>query len=472
MEQTPQHRIGVFFPRALAEHLQITEETCRFGAIIQQKGIIVVPVALEHPHHGQAVGGEAVHRGAQHGDKGHILPRVINKLQHGEGHGDLHRFEKRAALLCAAGDAPPRQRRGKGTETAAGRAHQNREILSATGTQRTIAVVDRESITEHLLDLPRHEVRLHGGAVEALLLRVHHINKMELGGAVLRFGIVGSAEMKGFLLPIVHLAHGHGHDVFEDEVGGLQHLITRAEIAGQQNTTRLVTLCILRICKANILFKKNGRIGEAEAVNTLLHVANGEEILLLTGDGGEDAVLHLVGILILVHHDLAVAAGHLPGKLRRLTILTEKQFDGEMLLVGEVQCADTHLLILIGAAKRRRQIGEGHHGRCHGLEILQMLGGGNSKIGGKLLYIVLALLPKSLHLLLFFAVATDSLQAIKGRNGLRHLLPCCTVGKTAQLRRSIRKGPTIGNHYRLFRQFIHRFFKAICPELGAAGAVG
>ncbi|MPM56196.1 hypothetical protein SDC9_102998 [bioreactor metagenome] len=69
-----------------------------------------------------------------------------------------------------------------------------------------------------------------------------------------------------------------------------------------------------------ILAKKDGWVGQAEPVDGLLHVAHQEEIFSLPGERAENGVLHLVGILILIHHDFGVAPAPLVGKLGGLTL--------------------------------------------------------------------------------------------------------------------------------------------------------
>ena len=88
---------------------------------------------------------------------------------------------------------------------------------------------------------------------------------------------------------------------------------------------------------AQIVVEENTRVGEAEPIDALLDVADGEKVFSFTGNGGEDAVLHLVRVLVLVHHDLAVALRDCPRKVGGLSVRTEEQVDGLMLLVGEVR---------------------------------------------------------------------------------------------------------------------------------------
>ena len=58
-----------------------------------------------------------------------------------------------------------------------------------------------------------------------------------------------------------------------------------------------------------IFLQKNSGVRQAEAVDGLLHVPHGEEAASPLGDRLEDAVLDLVGILVLVYHHLKVSPG-------------------------------------------------------------------------------------------------------------------------------------------------------------------
>lgn len=77
------------------------------------------------------------------------------------------------------------------------------------------------------------------------------------------------------------------------------------EIIRKQDAARLSCSGLLR--KRAVFFQKNGRVGQTEAVDGLLHVANEEHIAALPRDRGINCLLHAVRILIFVHENFGVA---------------------------------------------------------------------------------------------------------------------------------------------------------------------
>ena len=256
---------------------------------------------------------------------------------------------------------------------------------------------------------------------------------MELRRRVLMGRIVGRPEVQLLLRPVVHLAHLRRHDALEDGVAGVQHAGAGAEVLAQQH---LAGLAVLRLCgrRIGVVFpQEDGGVGQTEAVNALLHVAHGEQVLLLPGDGGENAVLHIVGVLIFVHHDLPVAARHLPRQLRRLS-LRQQQLNGIVLLIREVHGVAPHLLRLIAAGEFRRQVGQRQHGGRHHGHIRQQLVLRCLEWHRQLLQRVLAGLQQRLNPLLLRVLAPHRTHAAEGGPDGRHggpVAPC--RGKLPQL---------------------------------------
>ena len=218
-------------------------------------------------------------------------------------------------------------------------------------------VLHREAAGDEPLYVVRGEARLGPGRTELFrvaLLR-GHFHKMELRAAV---GVLGIArpDVQGLILAVVQLAHFPGKDVAEHEVRRVQHRVARAEVFAQKELRALALRRVGGVRVAQIVVEENTRVGEAEAVDALLDVADGEEVFSFTGNGGEDAVLHLVRVLIFVHHDLAVALRDRSRKVGGLSVRAEEQVNGLMLLVGEVRRVAAALLLLIGAGEIRRQL--------------------------------------------------------------------------------------------------------------------
>ena len=188
---------------------------------------------------------------------------------------------------------------------------------------------------------------------------------MELRRRVGARDVVRRAEVQLLVLSVVHLAHFPGHDPGKDIVRALEHLPARAEVLAQQHAARLAVLRLRRVAVGEVFLEKNRWVSQTEAVDALLHVADGEEILPIARDGVEDAVLHLVRVLILVDHDLLIARGDLPRQLRGRAVRLRQDLDGIVLLIGEVHGVAAQLLCLIGAGEIRRQTDERAHGRGH-----------------------------------------------------------------------------------------------------------
>ena len=140
---------------------------------------------------------------------------------------------------------------------------------------------------------------------------------MELRFPVRSRQVIGSG-VQLLLRTIVHLPHLAGENIAEYKVGGLQHLRPGAEVALEQYLPGLTGRGICRVKVALILLQKNLRLCQAEAIDALLDITHSEKVLPFTGDSGKNTVLHLVGVLIFVHHDLRIPLGDLHGQLRGL----------------------------------------------------------------------------------------------------------------------------------------------------------
>jgi len=90
------------------------------------------------------------------------------------------------------------------------------------------------------------------------------------------------------------------HDEGKDVVGSLQDLCARAEILRQQELARLAG----GLCAAHgiggVFLQEDRGVGQTEAVDRLLDVADEEKVLPFPADGLENTLLHGVGVLIFV----------------------------------------------------------------------------------------------------------------------------------------------------------------------------
>ena len=102
--------------------------------------------------------------------------------------------------------------------------------------------------------------------------------------------------------------------------------------------------------------QKNRRIRQTESVNRLLHVANHKAIGATLGYRLKNRILHLVGILILVHQDFLITICNFfcrPGGLSGITICQKANCG--MFQVGEIQQLSSFFLLQIGLVELLRK---------------------------------------------------------------------------------------------------------------------
>ena len=103
--------------------------------------------------------------------------------------------------------------------------------------------------------------------------------------------------------------------------------------------------------EGGVFLQENGRVGETETVNALLHVPHNEQILFPFRHRPENRVLHLVRILIFVHKDFRVASGDLLSGFRRTSVRRNEQLQRQMLLVGEIGGVQAQFFQPVGLRK-------------------------------------------------------------------------------------------------------------------------
>ena len=101
--------------------------------------------------------------------------------------------------------------------------------------------------------------------------------------------------------------------------------------------------------ESGVFSQENGGVRQSEAVDGLLHVSHGEQILPFSGNRPKNVVLHLVGILIFVHQNLSVAGGDLSAQLRGLAVLFRQQREGQMLLIRKIRPVQPQLFRAVAA---------------------------------------------------------------------------------------------------------------------------
>ena len=219
-----------------ARQAQIRQDVQKGPAVLPAVGadrVVVVPRRGGGADLGQPVRREAEDGRAEDGDQGHVLPRVVHDLQQGHHDGDLHGVEEVAALLEGAGDVPLRQGAGEGLGPAAGRAHEDHDVLRPAGAEGAVPVGDGIALVQQLPDALRREPGLRQELLHRpVVLRrlLPGADQVELRLAVVPLRVVFRPEVERFVLTVVHLPHLPGEDVGEDKVCSVQDLPPGAEI--------------------------------------------------------------------------------------------------------------------------------------------------------------------------------------------------------------------------------------------------
>ena len=104
--ELPEQLVAAQLPRAEAQLVQLGQKGPAVLPAVGGQGGVEVGIGAGSPELRQPVGGEAVHRGAEDGDEGHVLPGVVHDLEQGEGHVHLGGGEEVAAALRLPGDVP------------------------------------------------------------------------------------------------------------------------------------------------------------------------------------------------------------------------------------------------------------------------------------------------------------------------------------------------------------------------------
>ena len=275
--------------------------------------------------------------GAGHGGgQRDIAAGIVDGLQQLQEDLDLGGLQQIAARARVAGDAALLQRSLVHARHDRGRAHEDNNIRRARGAQRAVLRYKRAAV-QKLRDARGDELGLRAGLVAGIVVRGGQVKavQLDLGAPLLREARAGD---EGFGLRIVELARLFFHDEGKDVVGSLQDLCARAEILRQQELARLAG----GLCAAHgiggVFLQEDRGVGQTEAVDRLLDVADEEKVLPFPADGLENTLLHGVGVLIFVDQDLAVGLREAPrGGGGRAGVLFRQQADHAVLEVGEIE---------------------------------------------------------------------------------------------------------------------------------------
>ena len=282
-----------------------------------QKRPAVLPLTFFHhpdkggisvclPNLGQVVRCEAKEGACQHRHQGDVLQRVVDGLQQRPEGGNLPGLKQILSVSGDTGDAQLLQSVLKLSPHGTGGPEKNHNILRADSPQG-ILLPDKVFLRQKLPDTP-------GGKGRLLPVGVClHLDAVQLHLRLILRNM-GNALVEPLPFPVGKAANFRGHTAAEHGVDSRYHLPGRAEIPGQKHLPTLARLGLLRRNKLVVFFQEDSRVCQTELVNGLLHISHHKAVLLLGGKGGEDGILHLVGVLVLVHHNLPEALSNLPGQ--------------------------------------------------------------------------------------------------------------------------------------------------------------
>ena len=132
----------------------------------------------------------------------------------------------------------------------------------------------------------------------------------------------------------------------------LHHFTAGPEIMAQQHLPALTGICHFCRHKGFVFFQKNTGIRQAELINGLLDISHQEAVLPFRGQAAENRVLHRVGVLVFIHHNLPVPTADLPGLgSGRGTVLPQQQIQSLMLQIPEIQHPVSLFQVAVGRAK-------------------------------------------------------------------------------------------------------------------------
>ena len=362
--------------RAVArKHVEkIPAVVARFGGE-RDRGVKIM-LAVARAHGGQIVRRQAEQRRAQRRDERHILVRIVHHRQQRAQHRHLLGRVEPAARLRRHGDAMRLERGAVHGADAVGIAQQDDRVAIVRGALSAVFPHGRAAVDERV-DAPRNVVRLQRGLFRRgrVVVRVRQLEHGKLRlFAVVRVACSGTQAGR---VVIVQLAKGAGHDVGKDVVGPFQHRAAGAEIFPQEDAPRRTGRGRAEVGKARVFLEEDRGVGEAEAVDRLLDVADEKEIIAAARHGAENEVLHLRHVLIFIDHDLGVAPGELPRQLRRRAVVIREQLRGHVLEIGEVHEAAPPLLGGVGRAEVQRQRQQRLHGRGCRAQVGDRLRGGD-----------------------------------------------------------------------------------------------
>ena len=163
---------------------------------------------------------------------------------------------------------------------------------------------------------------------------------------------MGNTLPEGLRLTIVEAANFLAHTGCKHIVNRFDDLCSGAKIVAEEHFPALPGLRILCGHIPLILFQKDSRIRQPELVNRLFYVTDHKAIVPFPGQCREDRILHAIGVLIFIHHDLPEpTADFRCGSGWSASMLSQQKIQGHVLQITEINAPSAALRLGIRPIK-------------------------------------------------------------------------------------------------------------------------
>ena len=287
----------------------------------------------------QFPGTQANRRGAQHADQLHVAAAVRHQLQQRQRQRNLHGFIEVLGAVGEGGDALLGQDRRHAAQHAPLGAGEHGKVpepqLRVFAHQGTDATRNEQRLA--LADLHLEQLLAGLAAVRGLQQVDLHLAAAEAEVSVVQPGV----------RVVDDLAVAAVHGPLEHPVDEVQNRRAGAEVHRQRQQRAAVSPLVGRV-----LLQEQPRFGLTEAVDGLLHVAHHEQVVA-PGDAGNQRLLHVGGVLILVHEDVIVALPQGPGG-----VVVPERAQRAVLQIGIAQAGQLRLARLVALPGAQRDLAQ------------------------------------------------------------------------------------------------------------------
>ena len=299
--------------------------------------------------------------------------RIINHAQQRAEHLDLGRLQHVTAAVTHARDVPPRERGAVQVRHIPRRAEQNHNVVRRDRA-RARAVGDGCFFCQQPLDARGNKLRLLRVFLRRFVVQRRGVIQRDAVQLDLRLRRIRerTRAAQRLLLGVVQLPSLAAHHERKYVVHAVHDLLSGTEIIAEQNFTRLSRNCIRMIYITIVFFKEDPRVSQPEAVDRLLHVANHKAVFAVLRHRLKNTLLHGVGVLILVHENLAIPRGDLPRRRRRQRCAAlREQADALVLQIGKIQQLAAAFFLRVPRVKAAQYLHQPTRGGAGALKIAQ-----------------------------------------------------------------------------------------------------